>query len=99
MFVVLGDAVLDVCEACADAKASVLEDCDKYTAKGVLSVPEAQRWSDLRAAAKQPDVAQRVDTAMDAIERENPSLLGVLPMPRCPYLAFPLARRIQSAGR
>lgn len=62
-----------------EAKASVLEDRDEYTAKGVFWIPETHRWADLRAAAKQPDIGKRVDTAMDAIERENPSLRGVLP--------------------
>lgn len=61
------------------AKKSVLEDRDEYTAEGVFWVPEGHRWDDLRNAAKQPDIGSRVDQAMEAIERENPSLRGVLP--------------------
>ncbi|MDR1806699.1 MAG: type I restriction-modification system subunit M [Propionibacteriaceae bacterium] len=62
-----------------DAKRSVLEDRDEYTAEGVFWVPESHRWEDLRRAAKQADIGQRVDAAMEAIERENPTLRGVLP--------------------
>lgn len=62
-----------------DAKRSVLEDRDEYTAEGVFWIPEGHRWDDLRKAAKQPDIGKRIDSAMDAIERENPILKGVLP--------------------
>ena len=61
------------------AKQSVLEDRDEYTAEGVFWIPEGHRWEDLRKAAKQPDIGKRVDAAMEAIERENPTLKGVLP--------------------
>lgn len=61
------------------AKQSVLEDRDEYTAEGVFWIPQNHRWDDLRSAAKQPDIGKRVDTAMEAIERDNPSLRGVLP--------------------
>ena len=62
-----------------DAKASVLEDRDEYASEGVFWVPEGHRWNDLRKAAKQTDIGERIDAAMDAIEKENPSLRGVLP--------------------
>ena len=61
------------------AKQSVLEDRDEYTAEGVFWIPQGHRWQDLRNAAKQPDIGKRVDAAMEAIERDNPSLRGVLP--------------------
>jgi len=61
------------------AKKSVLEDRDEYTAEGVFWIPEGHRWEDLRKAAKQVEIGARVDAAMDAIERENPTLKGVLP--------------------
>lgn len=61
------------------ARQSVLEDRDEYTAAGVFWVPEGHRWSDLRKVAKQPDIGARIDAAMEAIEKENPSLKGVLP--------------------
>jgi type I restriction enzyme M protein len=55
------------------------EDKDEYKAENVFFVPAAARWSHLVAMAKQPDVGKYVDAAMDAIEKENPSLRGVLP--------------------
>jgi type I restriction enzyme M protein len=61
------------------ARQSVLESRDEYLSEGVFWVPEGSRWEDLRAAAKQADIGSRIDSAMDAIEKENPSLKGVLP--------------------
>jgi len=61
------------------AKKSVREDRDEYTAEGVFWIPEGHRWDELRKAAKQPDIGKQVDAAMEAIERENPALKGVLP--------------------
>lgn len=62
-----------------EAKAAVLEDRDEYTSEGVFWMPEGHRWDDLRNAAKQPDIGERIDAAMDAIEKENQSLRTVLP--------------------
>lgn len=62
-----------------EAKQQVLEDRDEYASEGVFWLPEGHRWSDLKNAAKQPDIGARIDAAMDAIERENPTLRGVLP--------------------
>jgi type I restriction enzyme M protein len=42
-------------------------------------VPKEARWHHLKANAKQPTIGQMVDDAMDAVERDNPSLKGVLP--------------------
>jgi type I restriction enzyme M protein len=55
------------------------EDRDAYRAEGVFWVPKEARWSHLQANAKQPIIGKLVDDAMDAIERDNPSLKGVLP--------------------
>ncbi len=55
------------------------EDPDEYRAVNVFWVPPEARWSNLRANAKQPTIGQLVDDAMTAIERDNPSLKGVLP--------------------
>ena len=55
------------------------EDRDAYRAEGVFWVPKEARWSFLQASAKQPTIGKIVDDAMDAIERDNPSLKGVLP--------------------
>lgn len=55
------------------------EDKAEYSAENVFFVPPAARWSFLQASGKQPDIGPLVDAAMDAIEKENPSLRGVLP--------------------
>ncbi|MCM0588729.2 MAG: class I SAM-dependent DNA methyltransferase [Gloeotrichia echinulata CP02] len=55
------------------------EDRDEYTAENVFWVPKEARWSYLQANAKQPSIGKLLDEAMDAIEKENPSLKGVLP--------------------
>jgi len=55
------------------------EDKDEYKAENVFFVPLTSRWSFLQSNAKQPTVGKTVDEAMDAIERENPSLRNVLP--------------------
>jgi len=55
------------------------EDRDEYKAENVFFVPAEARWSFLQARAKQPDIGASVDGAMDAIEKENPMLRGVLP--------------------
>lgn len=55
------------------------EDKDEYKAENVFFVPTEARWTALLAKAKQPDIGKFVDAAMDAIEKENPSLKGVLP--------------------
>ena len=61
------------------ARQSILESRDEYVSEGVFWVPEGHRWEDLRKAAKQADIGTRIDAAMDAIEKENPGLKGVLP--------------------
>ena len=55
------------------------EDKDEYAAESVFFVPAQARWSYLLAKANQPDIGSHIDDAMDAIEKENPSLKGVLP--------------------
>jgi type I restriction enzyme M protein len=66
-----------------------LEVRDEYAAKGVFWVPIEARWPFLQAHAKSgytdpaskrhKNVGVLLDDAMDAIERDNPSLKGVLP--------------------
>lgn len=55
------------------------EDRDEYKAENVFFVPSLARWSYIQSRAKLPEIGKDVDTAMDAIEKENPSLKGVLP--------------------
>ena len=55
------------------------EDPDEYKAASIFWVPKEARWSHLKASAPQPTIGTIVDDAMTAIERDNPSLKGVLP--------------------
>ena len=55
------------------------EDKDEYTAERVFYVPPQARWEWLQRKAKLPTVGKDIDDAMDAIEKDNPSLKGVLP--------------------
>jgi type I restriction enzyme M protein len=55
------------------------EDPDEYRAASIFWVPPEARWVYLRASAPQPTIGTIVDDAMTAIERDNPSLKGVLP--------------------
>ena len=60
-------------------KLSDPEDIDEYKSRNVFWVPSKARWDYLQKNAKQPTIGKFVDDAMDAIERDNPSLKGVLP--------------------
>jgi type I restriction enzyme M protein len=55
------------------------EDKDEYKAENVFFVPFEARWTFLQKHARQPKIGAMADEAMDAIEKENPSLKGVLP--------------------
>jgi len=55
------------------------EDPDEYSAIHIFWVPLEARWSFLKSQARQPGIGRIVDDAMTAIERDNPSLKGVLP--------------------
>ena len=65
-------------EARKEADYTDPEDRDEYAASNVFWVPKEARWSKLQAAAKQPEIGKILDDAMVAIEKENPSLKGVL---------------------
>ena len=55
------------------------EDPDEYRAASIFWVPKEARWAHLKSSAPQPTIGRLVDDAMAAIERDNPSLKGVLP--------------------
>ena len=61
------------------AEGADAEDPDEYRAENIFWVPKEARWSVLKDNAPQPTIGVLVDGAMTAIERDNPSLLGVLP--------------------
>jgi type I restriction enzyme M protein len=55
------------------------EDRDEYAAVGLYWVPPDARWTGLKDKATDPAIGKLVDDAMLALERENPTLSGVLP--------------------
>jgi type I restriction enzyme M protein len=55
------------------------EDADEYRAANIFWVPKKARWEALKANARQATIGKTVDDAMDAIEKDNPTLKGVLP--------------------
>ena len=57
----------------------ILEDRDEYRSENVFWVPREARWDALLALGSQPDLGVQLDRALDLVERENPSLKGVLP--------------------
>ena len=60
-------------------KLSDPEDKDEYLAENIFWVPKEARWTFLRDNAKQPNIGVLIDNSMDAIEKDNSSLKGVLP--------------------
>ena len=79
----ISDAFNDLYQKLAENKGeyegSDPEDPDEYLANNVFFVPEKARWQYLQDRAKQPEIGKYLDDAMDAIERINPPLKGVLP--------------------
>jgi len=65
--------------AAQQAQGADPEDPDEYRAASIFWVPKEARWAHLKASAPQPTIGSLVDDAMAAIERDNPSLKGVLP--------------------
>lgn len=55
------------------------EDRDVYLAERVFWVPKEARWSLLQSSARQETIGSLIDKAMEAIERDNLSLRGMLP--------------------
>ena len=56
-----------------------VEDKDEYEADNVFFVPKEARWSVISLAAHTPQIGKTIDDALQAIERENTKLKGVLP--------------------
>ncbi|GIW92839.1 MAG: hypothetical protein KatS3mg110_0880 [Pirellulaceae bacterium] len=59
------------------------EDPDDYRAFNIFWAPPEARWERLKQNARQPNIGQIVDEAMEAVDRDNPSLKGVLPKGLC----------------
>jgi type I restriction enzyme M protein len=54
------------------------EDRDEYDAENIFWVPQEARWDFIKDQAKDTKIGQIIDDAMILIEKENPTLRGVL---------------------
>ena len=66
-------------EGKGDYKYADSEDPDEYRRENVFWVPVNARWSHIQAQAKQPTIGKILDKSLEAIERENQTLKGILP--------------------
>lgn len=66
-------------EADPEWGADYTEQKDAYTMESVFWVPQPARWRMLQDNARQSEIGLMLDTAMVAIEQENPQLKNVLP--------------------
>jgi type I restriction enzyme M protein len=55
------------------------EDRDVYLAERVFWVPKDARWKILQDNAAKDEIGNLIDKALDAIEKDNPTLKGMLP--------------------
>jgi type I restriction enzyme M protein len=62
-----------------DEREYILTDKDEYTRENVFYIPEEARWQYLVNNATDPQIGQKIDEAMRAVEEENPRLKGMLP--------------------
>ena len=76
----ISDSFEDLYNQLKADKLSDEEDKDEYLAENVFYVPPSARWGFIQhQRAKLPSIGKDIDDAMDAIEKDNPSLKGVLP--------------------
>lgn len=54
------------------------EERDAYTMDNIFYVPAKSRWNYLNEHSKDDNIGQIIDEALDEIEKENPTLKGVL---------------------
>src|SRR5213593_761337 len=74
----ISDAFSEIYEKLKRDPTSDAEDVDEYVSRRVFWVPKEARWDYLESSAKKPEIGKLIDDAMDAIERDNRSLRGVL---------------------
>lgn len=78
----LGDPANPAFLGDAAERQKALENPNAYLAANTFWVPEVARWdgpTGLLAHAKHDDIGNRIDAAMEALERGNSALSGVLP--------------------
>ncbi|MBD2387825.1 class I SAM-dependent DNA methyltransferase [Cylindrospermum sp. FACHB-282] len=75
----ISDAFNELYEKLSQDEYAEPEDRDEYSAENIFYVPKVARWLHFQSNAKNPLIGQLIDEGMDAIEKENASLKGVLP--------------------
>lgn len=60
-------------------KEKFMEMKEFYNQKNVFYLPEESRWSYIIKHSKQNDISIKIDTALNKVEKNNPSLKGALP--------------------
>lgn len=66
-------------ELISESKEKYLEMIEFYAMKNVFFLPEIARWNYLIENAKSSDLAIKIDTALNTVEKNNPSLKWALP--------------------
>ena len=56
-----------------------VEDPDEYRSENIFWVPPNGRWRYVQSQARQPTIGKILDESMEAIEKENKTLKGILP--------------------
>lgn len=72
------DLFIEDPEIRAESELDFIEDRTFYETDNVFWIPQEAQFSSILEKATAPDIAQKLDKAMQAIEAENPSLKGVL---------------------
>ncbi len=62
-----------------EGKEKFIEMKEFYNMKNVFFLPEKSRWSYIIKNSKQDDIAIKIDTALNTVEKNNPTLKGALP--------------------
>ena len=66
-------------EIIAEGNEKYIEMNDFYNMKNVFFLDEISRWTYIIKNAKQNDLSLKIDTALNTIEKKNPTLKGALP--------------------
>lgn len=75
----ISDAFNELYDKLAEDEYADPEERDEYKAENIFYVPQPARWLHFQSNAKNIKIGELIDEGMDAIEKENPSLKGVLP--------------------
>lgn len=76
----VSDSFMRVHDKLLKEKFADSEDPDEYRAENAFWVPKEARWDNLKKNARKHEIIGKlIDDSMDAIEKDNPKLRGVLP--------------------